>query len=219
MKFASCLAAVVLLPGLLVAQDPPTKQEKLDELLQTVQNKMELDDSLRGVYLAGGTFKPNMGMPGEVLHLSGKLMNPAQAETVKQLVLDAMKEDSYWKKDEGPLTIATDQMLVSLGSPQMANQLYDLALTSFWKNDYETANKAFSKAMAEAPNDDVIRYWSAVNALAQGQKERAEAKLRSLMETQTQGSRTPVIATALERVQGPLRRQLMEMEKELLLSL
>lgn len=233
MKFSSCLFAVLILPGWVVAQDPmtppppsgnapapkPTKSEKLAELMNTVQDKIESDDSLRGVYLAGGSFKKIVDMPGEVLQLSGKVMNPAQGQAVEKLVLDALQDDPYWREGEGPLTISTAKMRVSQGSPQLAGQLYGMGLTGFWKGEYEKAAKAFSKAMAEAPNDDVIRYWSAVNALAQGQEDKAKAKLRPLVEANPQGSRTPEIATSLERVQGPLRRQLMAMESELLLSL
>lgn len=231
MKFSSCLFAVLLLPGVLVAQDPavpppadepvaePTKQDKLDELIQQVQTQIEFDESLRGVYLSGGEFVKTMDMPGEVLQLKGKLMDPAQGPTVQQLVQDALEADPYWRKGEGPLTISTATMRVSQGSPQLASQLYGVGLQAYWDGDYEMAGQAFSKAAAEAPNDDVIRYWSVVNDLAQGKADKAKARLTSLVQTYPQGSRTPIIATAFERVQGPLRQQLTTMENELLLSM
>ena len=65
----------------------------------------------------------------------------------------------------------------------------------------------------------MIRYWSAVNALAQGQEDKAKARLTPLVQIYPQGSRTPIIARELERVQGPLRQRLNTLENELLLSL
>ena len=225
MKFLTCLTALCLIPVAAPAQDAAAdkqamNQKKLDELLHKVQDRIELDPTLGGVMVTGGKFVPKMGMPGEDLHLEGKLMDQAvQGPKIKMMVEKALGEDPYWRESEGPLTVVTDTMTQSEGSLQLANRYYAKGLEHFWNKEFAEADRAFSRAMAEAPTDDVIRYWDAVTTLAQQQDDRAKEKLAPLLATYPLGSRTPTIATGFERLQGPLRLKLMSIENELLASM
>lgn len=224
MKLLTCLTALCLLPLPAFAQDEGAaadkkemNQKKLNELLDRVQDDIELDATLGGVMVTGGKFVEKMGMPGEELQLQGKLTDQAaQGPKIKTMVEQAMAEDPYWREGEGPLTVTTDKMTEAEGSLQLANRYYAKGLEHFWNKEYVQADRAFSRAMSEAPNDDVIRYWEAASALAQKQEDRAKEKLLPLLETYPLGSRTPLIATGFERLQGPLRMKLMNLENELL---
>jgi len=223
MKCITCLAAMFLIPLTGLAQDAgdkqDMKQEKLQELLHNVQDAMELDPMMKGVMLTDGKFVSQRDMPGEEIQLQGKVMTPAQAEKVKEMVKNALGEDPYWREVEGPLTVSTEMMTPSQGSPQLADRYYAKGLTHFWDEEYAAADRAFSRAMAEAPQDLALKYWDVLTALAQDQNDRAKEKLTPLMAEDSLGSRSPNIATALERVQGPLRRKLMELENEILASM
>lgn len=224
MKSLTCLCAFWLVPIVGLAQEPaPDEQEiqqaKLNELIMNVQDRIEADPNLRGVMLTGANFVPKMDAPGEELRLQGKVMDPAQRPAVKQMVGQALGDDPYWREGEGPLEVIAEDMVVSMGSLPLANRYYAQGLEYFWKNQFPEADRAFARALSEAPNDDVFRYWRVVTALAQGQEGRAKAKLLPLMETYPHGSRTPIISTAFERFQGPLRLQLMNLENEILATL
>jgi tetratricopeptide (TPR) repeat protein len=224
MKLLIRLCALSLFPIVGLAQQAaPDKQEttqtKLNELIWKVQDEIESDPMLRGVMLTGAKFVPNPNAAGEELQLQGKLMDPAQSPAIKQLVLKALGNDPYWREGKGPLDVKPETMLPSLGSLSLANSYHAQALEHFWKGEYPEADRAFARALAESPNDDVLRYWRVVTALALNQEDRAKKKLAPLLQTYPLGSRTPIVATAFERLQGPRRKQLMSMENELLASM
>lgn len=224
MKSLLCLCPLLLAPIVGLAQEaPPAPKEnqeaKLNELIMKVQDQIEADPNLGGVMLTGARFVPKMTPPGEELQLQGKLMDPAQGAQVKALVEKALGDDPYWRQGEGPLEVTTTMMIASQGSLPVANTYYAQGLDAFWKADYANADRSFARALAELPGDPVLQYWRAVAALAQGQEQRAKAKLFPLIQANSLGSRAPNISAALERLQGPLRQRLMLLENEVLSSL
>lgn len=224
MKSLFCLCPLLLAPIVGLAQVvPPPPQEsqetKLNELIMKVQDQIEADPTLGGVMLTGARIVPKMNMPGEELQLQGKLMDPAQAPAVKAMVEKALGDDPYWREGEGPLEVTTNMMIASPGSLPLANSYYAQGLDYFWKGNYAEADRAFSRALAELPGDYVFQYWRVVAALAQGQEERAKSKLFPLLQANALGSRSPFVASAFERLQGPLRRKLSALENEVRSSL
>ena len=195
------------------------RQEKLHELLTKVQDEIELDDTLRGVAFTGVKLVNNPQDKGQIMELQGRLLDPSQGAKVKDLVEKVLQNDQYWWVGAGPLPVSTQMMQVGPGDPRLAARDYEMALTAFWKGEYAQADPAFYLALSEAPADDVLRYWRVVSALAQGQTERAKQKLAPLLKLYPLGSRTPMIASAFERLQGPLRRKLMNLENDVLRSL
>ncbi len=116
MKSLLCLCPLLLAPIVGLAQETPpapkeNQQAKLNELLMKVQDRIEADPMLQGVMLTGATFVPKMTPPGEELRLQGKLMDPAQGDTVKAMVEKALGEDPYWREGEGPLEVTTTMMI------------------------------------------------------------------------------------------------------------
>lgn len=224
MKSLLCLCPLLLAPIVALAQDPPpapkeNQAAKLNELIMKVQDQIEADPNMGGVMLTGGKFIPKMTAPGEELQLQGKLMDPAQGAAVKALVEKALGDDPYWREGEGPLDVTTNMMVASPGSLPLANSYYAQGLDAFWKGEYKDADRAFARSLAEAPGDSVLQYWRVVSALAQDQNDRAKSKLTPLIQADSHGSRSPNVASALERLQGPLRQKLMILENEVLSSL
>jgi hypothetical protein len=224
MKSLLCLCPLLLAPIVGLAQEAPpapkeNQQAKLNELLMKVQDRIEADPMLQGVMLTGATFVPKMTPPGEELRLQGKLMDPAQGATVKAMVEKALGEDPYWREGEGPLEVTTTTMIAAPGSLPVANSYYAQGLEYFWKGQYAEADRAFARSLAELPGDYVLQYWRAVAALAQGQDDRAKSKLHTLLQADVLGSRSPNVAAAMERLQGPLRQRLAIMENQVLSEL
>lgn len=224
MKLMLCLCPLLLAPIVGLAQEtpPPPKENqaaKLNELISKVQDRIEADPNLPGVMLTGAKFVPKMNAPGEELQLQGKLMDPAQGDVVKQMVEKALGEDPYWREGEGPLEVTPTTMVASPGSLPLANSYYAQGLDAFWKGEYAEADRAFARALAELPNDYVFRYWRVASALAQKQDDRAKEKLTPLLQADVLGSRSPNVALAFERLQGPLRQKLAAMENEVLSSM
>ena len=195
------------------------RQEKLNELLMRVQDEIELDDALRGIAFTGIRLVDNPQGQGQIMQLQGRLFDPSQKAPLKQLVENVLQNDQYWWVGNGPLPVSTETMQVRPGDRRLAARFQGMALQDFWKGKYAQADEAFFRALAEAPVDDVLRYWRVITALAQGQTERAKMKLAPLLKLYPLGSRTPMIAAALERLQGPLRWKLMSLENEVLASM
>jgi hypothetical protein len=103
-------------------------------------------------------------------------------------------------------------------SESLATRYYGLALEFFWKHDLTRSERAITLAIAESPGNAVYRYWSVLAAIALGDMESARLKLRPLLAAEPYGSSTREVAMDLERVQGPLRAVLLNLEKELLLE-
>ncbi len=223
------LSAMAQAPGANAPQSAPEssqtapvdkeRQKKLHELLMKVQDEIELDNTLRGIAFTGIELVNDPQTQGQVMQLKGRLLDPAQAAQLKKLVDDVLQNDQYWWVGNGPLPVSTQTMQVAPGDPALANRFYGMALQHFWKGEYAEADQLFFRALAEAPADDVLRYWRAVTALAQDQTERATKKLAPLTKFYPLGSRTPMISAAFERLQGPLRWKLMSLENKVLASM
>jgi hypothetical protein len=109
-------------------------------------------------------------------------------------------------------------MPVVAPSGVFAARYYGLGLEFFWRRDYPAADRAFARAIAEAPTVEAYRWWSALIAIALGQDQRAMNKLHPLLAVNPYGSQSPAIAYELMEVQGPLRWKLQALERVVLLN-
>jgi len=176
----------------------------------------ELDPRLGGVLLSDAKLERTAGQP-VVLQLSGRVLTEDQIPIVQTVVTNTIPVTPGWQTAD-EIVVNVEQLLPSPPTQMFADRYYSLGLEYFWQGDYANADIAFMKALAEAPSREILRYWRVLTAIALGEDDRAEARLVPLLRRNPLGAEGPVIAGALERVQGPVRWKLMELEKNVLMT-
>jgi len=203
---------------------PSTSEEsaKVQKLLETVQDQIELDPVLAGGLLTSASFARRLdgaARSGAELRVYGRVAAPEHAERLSDLFVDAMAADPYWLRRRDEVFVSFRDLNVGAPSPVFAQRYFAMGLKLFWQCRYLEADAAFLRAVAGSPTDPVYRYWRVVTLLALGQETRAEQMLTRLLLENPWGQYAPTIATALERVQGPLRWRLQALEQHILLTL
>jgi len=98
-------------------------------------------------------------------------------------------------------------------NPQLANHLYGLAYTEYWRGSYDEALKGFARATELNRNDPKIWYYKAFAEIALQKEDDAMASLSRAVLLEAQSANPAVkseISHALERVQGNLRQRIEE---------
>jgi hypothetical protein len=186
------------------------------QLLRAVQDQIELDARLEGALVLDGFFVPRDD-GGRHLRIRGKFTSEEQPDLLAEVFRRVMEADPYWQAQADDVSIDLRGMPVVSPSGLLAARFYEVGLEYFWRGDYVSAERSFTRAIAEAPAVEAYRYWSIVTVLAMGHEGRAFHKLRPVLRVNPYGSSTWTIARELERVQGPLRWRLHELEKRVLL--
>jgi tetratricopeptide (TPR) repeat protein len=98
-------------------------------------------------------------------------------------------------------------------SPSAAVIYYAQGLELFKGGQLDEAAANFQNAVIESPKEPVYRYWLILSELRMGRRETAYKRLSALVR---RGEYTPSndVYTSLERIQGPLRMELVSMEAE-----
>jgi hypothetical protein len=205
------------LPKATGAQTPEEiAKSHITALLRRVQDEMELYAPFRGVLVLDAALLPPSGEAGPVLQVQGKVLNENQKLLIQNMFVEQMAQDAYWVEPRPHVSL--DLVRVLPPSPALASRYTAIAINAFWNRDYGLADFAFMRAAAEAPDNDVLRYWRVLTAIALCQYDRAEVKLRPLLRENPTGSGAPAIAMAFERVQGPIRWTLEKLEKKVILT-
>jgi hypothetical protein len=192
---------------------PPTlqdlEQRRVDDLILVVQDQIELDPRLGGVLIRDARIIEPEGKGERQLQVSGKV--------VKNLIMQTVEVAPAWASLR-PIAVDLSGIVPTPLAQSFAARYYSLGLEYFRKGDYATADRAFMKSLSEAPHLDTLRYWRVITAIALGQTDRAKQRLIPLLRKNPLGAEGPVIAAEFEKVQGPLRWKLMELEKQVLLE-
>ncbi len=100
---------------------------------------------------------------------------------------------------------------------EMAEASYAEGLRKYFSNNYSDADKLFDDAISDDPRSIVYRYWKILSKLQQGANDEAYSlmvatsrRFRSENPTYGRGE----IAQSLNRIQGPIRGELMELERK-----
>lgn len=193
------------------------------ELFERVQDLVEVNPDLEGVLAFDGILsereEPADGQAEKVLEVRGKVFTEEQKPLLRQVILDVMQDDPDWQPLVDNIVIDLEKMPAVRPSPELAQQFYALGLNAFWDCELVTADFAFMRAYSEGPDLEFLLYWRVVTAIAMDEYGRASQKLRFLLRQNPAGSRSPTIAREFERLQGPLRWKLQELEQDVLLTL
>jgi tetratricopeptide (TPR) repeat protein len=106
-----------------------------------------------------------------------------------------------------------DHLIVRTLSPSAAVIYYAQGLELFKGGQLDEAAAKFQNAAIESPKEQVYRYWLILSELRMGRRESAYKRLNALVR---RGEYTPSneVYASLERIQGPLRMELVAMEAE-----
>ncbi len=191
---------------------------KLRALLQKAQDVVEITPRLDGVLVlvTEGRLAAADESRTRRLHLTGRVRHEQQRPVLAQLVLNVMQTESFWATSDDEFQVITEACETVEPSPELFSNYYDQALARFSASEYEKADALFTRAFVEAPNRDIIHSWKAATAIALKQPERAEGRFQVLLRRDPSVTRRH--AAQLERLQGPLRQALVQMEEKVLLK-
>lgn len=210
-----------------VAANPPRPLEadevkelipnKIAELHVRTQDRIEITAKLDAVLLAGLDLGPPDDTQRQTLILKGTVQREPQREILVRLMADMLQTESFWSTMDEEFTIDASQLTTTKPMPGQGDKSLNQAIDFFFRNQYDNADKYFTHALAEMPEREVLHYWKAVTAIALKQPERAERRLEILCRRNPKGSVS--YASELQRLQGPLRNSLRQMEEQVRLKI
>lgn len=189
---------------------------KLKALLQKAQDAVEVTPRLDGVLVVEGRLEAADESRTRRLHLTGRVRRELQRPLLAQVVFDVMQTESFWATSDDEFRVVAEACELVEPSPEQSGNYYTQAVERFFAGEYELADVNFTRAFVEAPNRDVIHSWKAATAIALKQPERAENRLQVLLRRDPNATRKH--AGQIERLQGPLRQALVQMEEKVLLK-
>lgn len=190
---------------------------KLAQLLVKAQDRIETTSKLDTVLIADMQLGEADALQRRPLALKGKVREPEQRALAARVVMDTLRSDTFWNTMDEEFVVDSSQLTVTQPSPEMGTKNFGLAIGEFFHGEYDKADMYFTHALAEDPGNEAIHYWKVATAIAKQQPERAERRLEILCRRNPQGSKQ--YASALQRLQGPLRKGLVDLEEQVTLRI
>jgi hypothetical protein len=189
---------------------------KIKELLLAAEDQIEITSKLDGAML----IDLRIGKPSEMrvrkVELEGRVKDTQQRTLVGRVVTIAMQAESFWNTSDDEFVVETDKLTVIPQSADAGAKNLGMAVDQFFAGQHENADKLLSLALVESPDREVIHYWKVANWLAMKQNGRAERRLELLSRRNPRGSDT--YAGQLQRLQGPYRRAIIDLEQKVMLK-
>jgi len=188
---------------------------KLKQLVVKTQDQIEVTSKLDGVLIVEMRLKNADDQRRRIMELEGRIHSPEQRSLVGKVVAAVMQTESFWATSDDEFVVNGDNLKVTEPSLADGNKNLAIGIEQFLAGQHEQADMLFTVAIAESPNREAIQYWKAANAIALKQPERAEHRLEILSRRNPSGS--DAYAAQLQRMQGPLRKSLLDMEQRIML--
>lgn len=196
-----------------VARLEPTK---IKELLVAAQDQIEITSKLDGAMLIDLRIGKPSDMRVRKVELEGRVRNAQERLLVGRVVAIAMQAESFWNTSDDEFVVDSEKLAVTTQSADAGAKNLGLAVDQFFAGQYENADKLLSLALVESPDREVIHYWKVANWLAMKQNDRAERRLELLTRRNPRGS--DAYAGQLQRLQGPYRRAIIDLEQKVMLK-
>lgn len=207
------------------------------ELMAELRVRVETDPLLGGCAIVGGYYAPDTGEADKLdLVLRGRIAKESQTVEIERLCGHLMRGDTAWLKPpaedggspeaEAALAISPKTSELSVVEPSDAHGrvFYADGLNAFWKGQYLQSARSFRLAALESPRKLVYYYWWTLADLAGGDAVTAGRRMRMVArrfreaDFDRQSTEYRDVVRSLERVQGPLRRALLELESRALFA-
>lgn len=192
----------------------------LSDLVNSINDIMDVDPKFAGCCVSTAYYTLAAdGMSWELVP-AGRIWKDNQRESILNLFAAETLRSEEWSK--GGITIAAPSAvgLVSVKpNHEMAAQYYSDALKAFWENRYFEAGENLALASLEHPDNLSYRYWRILTELADNQDNAAQARLAATIDgfaMQRPSWHDPDLMLSIYRVQGPLRRSLIDAERQVL---
>lgn len=196
-----------------VARLEPTK---IKELLLASEDQIEITLKLDGAMLTDLRIGKPSDMRVRKVELEGRVKDAQQRALVGRVVAIAMQAESFWNTSDDEFVVDTEKLTLTPQSADAGAKNLGLAVDQFFAGQHENADKLLSLALVESPDREVVHYWKVANWLAMNQNERAERRLELLNRRNPRGSDT--YAGQLQRLQGPYRRAIIDLEQKVMLK-
>jgi hypothetical protein len=147
--------------------------------------------------------------------LSGKVAEDGvrqQRQWIAELCSALLQLDSAWEPYAGEFATVAQDMAVIPPSPERGQMLFGRGIEFFWRRQYDAAWNAFHLAALDAPERLSYRYWQILAEIRLGRTEEATDHLVALISRSPTPTRYREVLKSLERIQGPLRSELMRLE-------
>ena len=220
------------------AQD---REYPFSALLTELRLAVETEPRLGGCMIVDAHYALDANDPSKLnMMLRGRIAKEGQDVEIEALCGRLMREDPAWVKraaageaaapnppeaDFIPLAISPQSAELHVVEPSEANGrwFYGAGMNHFWRGEYAQASQSFRQAALESPRKLQYCYWWIVSDLAWGDLQLARRRMATAVERfrdsdfDRQSPEYLAVVRSLERVQGPLRRQLLKLETEALL--
>lgn len=217
------------------------REYPFSELLAELRVSVETEPRLGGCMILDGYLAADANDPSKLnLMLRGRIAKEGQDVEIESLCGRLMRAEPAWVKpaaaDEAsasnppdadfvPLAVSPKSAELNVVEPSEANGrwFYGVGMNHFWRGEYAQASQSFRQAALESPRKLQYHYWWILSDLAQGNLQLARRRMATAIERfrdsdfDRQSPEYLAVVRSLERVQGPLRRQLLKLETEALL--
>lgn len=228
-------------PGSYVVATKNDREYPFSELMAELRLAVETEPKLGGCMISGGYYAPDENEPGNLnLVLQGRIAQEGQDVEIESLCGRIMRAEPAWVKLAGtsseagraaggadfiPLVVTPKSAQLKVVVPSEANGrwFYGAGLRHFWRADYLAAIDSFREASLESPRKLQYYYWWILSDLANGDESLARRRMSTAVrrfrdsDFDRQSPEYLAVVRSLERVQGPLRRHLLNLETEALL--
>jgi hypothetical protein len=214
------------------------REYPFSDLMADLRLAVETEPRLGGCMISGGYYAADENEPGKLnLVLLGRIAKEGQDVEIEGLCGSLMRTDPAWVKPSAgdsapasdradfiPLAISPTSAQLTVVEPSEANGrwFYAAGLNHFWRDEYAQAAQSFRQAALESPRKLQYQYWWVLSDLALGDADLARRRMTAAVERfrdsnfDRQSPEYLAVVRSLERVQGPLRRQLLKLETEAL---
>jgi hypothetical protein len=198
----------------IVAVNKKPLRRLLADLAETIDENLDLE----GCQIRGAYYDEVQGRLE--LMLLGRIADNSQRRTIVSACLGLMALDpASWRE------VVPQQAELSVVAPSesSAERFFMYGLEFFWQRRYAEAKRELSQAILESRGNVVYHYWRIVLEITTGDLERAYKHVRPWALRNRQGPLLPTynryLGESLERIQGPVRLKLEELELQALASL
>ena len=194
----------------------------INRVITNLRSQIDMNPRLAGAAIASAYFNEytqvDRGQWTMTLELSGRVVNEEHRAALTEMANKLLQSEN--RDPAFRILAVADKLRVARmksGGPT-AGFCFNQGLQSFSKRDYAAAYRFFSEAAREAPDRIEYQYWRVAALLGNCRKEDATTLLENLVQLRIETTKSSVmesvVAQSLERVQGPIRQQMAEIEKQ-----
>lgn len=187
-----------------------------------IQSALGMNAAWDGIQLRAGKYVEQDGQL--YLDLTGSLVTEELRTTAADVANQALQA-SFGKLAGTWPTPRVDDLQIIVPSSDDAARHFNRGVSLYLRRKYKDSRSSFDQAVATDPYDLSYRYWRVAAVIGAGAENDARALLRPLTMRRWQGDSDGFsteymqVLRSMERVQGPVRRRIVQLEREIFVEL